>query len=49
MWICCRRDFAFGHGGPTLWPEQMRTMAERNLECGFDIYIGSDEVAPEPP
>jgi hypothetical protein len=28
-----------GHGGPTLWPPQMRRLAELNLECSFDIYF----------
>lgn len=32
-----------GHGGPTLWPEQMRRMADLNLECGFDIYFFPDD------
>jgi hypothetical protein len=33
-----------GHGGPTLWPEQMRALADLNLECGFDIaFFGEDE------
>lgn len=28
-----------GHGGPTLWPEQMRGLADLNLECSFDVYL----------
>ncbi len=32
-----------GHGGPTLWPEQMRAMADLNLECSFDIYFLPDD------
>lgn len=28
---------ATGGGGPTLWPEQMRGLADLNLECSFDI------------
>jgi hypothetical protein len=28
-----------GHGGPTLWPEQMRALADLDLECSFDIYF----------
>jgi len=33
-----------GDGGPTLWPEQMRLLAELNLECGFYIsFYGDDE------
>ncbi len=26
-----------GDGGPTLWPEQMRALADLNLECSFDF------------
>ena len=29
--------WAKGGGGPTLWPEQMKIMADLNLECAFDI------------
>lgn len=32
-----------GHGGPVLWPEQMRALADLNLECSFDIYFLDDE------
>src|SRR5690606_25699059 len=32
-----------GHGGPTLWPEQMRALADMNLECDFDIYFAEDD------
>ncbi len=33
-----------GHGGPTLWPEQMRRLAELNLECSFDVgFYGDDD------
>lgn len=32
-----------GHGGPTLWPEQMQRMADLNLECSFDIYFFPDD------
>ena len=28
---------AGGGGGPTLWPEQMRRLADLNLECSFDF------------
>jgi len=31
-----------GHGGPTLWPEQMRQLAELNLECAFEIQFHPD-------
>jgi hypothetical protein len=33
-----------GHGGPTLWPEQMRALADLNLECGFDVYFLENEL-----
>jgi hypothetical protein len=32
-----------GHGGPTLWPEQMRQLAELNLECSFDVQFYPDD------
>lgn len=32
-----------GHGGPTLWPEQMQQLADLNLECSFDIYFLPDD------
>lgn len=32
-----------GHGGPTLWPEQMRVLSDLNLECSFDIYLSSED------
>lgn len=32
----------FGGGGPTLWPEQMRALADLNLECSFDFSDYSD-------
>ena len=28
-----------GHGGPALWPEQMKALASLGLECSFDIYF----------
>ncbi|MDH1523663.1 DUF4279 domain-containing protein [Achromobacter mucicolens] len=28
-----------GHSGPVLWPEQMKALAELDLECSFDIYF----------
>ncbi|MEW5959070.1 MAG: DUF4279 domain-containing protein [Chloroflexota bacterium] len=43
MYIVCIWWSAYGQGGPTLWPEQMKRMAEMNLECGFDIYFFGDE------
>ncbi|MBI6549795.1 DUF4279 domain-containing protein [Xenorhabdus lircayensis] len=38
---CVWRSIA-GHGGPTLWPEQMQAMSELGLECSFDIYFVGD-------
>ena len=32
-----------GSGGPALWPEQMRALADLNLECSFDVYFFEDE------
>lgn len=43
MRINCVWWSACGHGGPALWPEQMKLMAELNLECDFDIYFFPDE------
>jgi Domain of unknown function (DUF4279) len=43
MAINCIWWSAYGQGGPTLWPEQMKRMAEMNLECAFDIYFFGDE------
>lgn len=34
-----------GEGGPTLWPEQMRALADLNLECSLDVaFFGSEET-----
>jgi len=34
----------YGDGGPTLWPEQMRVLADLNLECSFSCaYYGDDD------
>ena len=44
MAIRCVWWSADGGGGPTLWPEQMRRMAQLNLECTFSFaYYGDDE------
>lgn len=43
MVVNCTWYSRSGHGGPTLWPEQMRGLADLNLECSFDIYFLSDE------
>lgn len=43
MGINCIWWSAAGQGGPTLWPEQMKVMAELELECSFDIgFFPSD-------
>jgi len=39
MYVSCVCWPSGVHGGPVLWPEQMRGLAELNLECGFDIYF----------
>jgi hypothetical protein len=36
---CCSVS-ATGHGGPMLWPEQLR-LAECGLELWFDVYFAS--------
>lgn len=38
MTVKCVWESAYGDSGPVLWPEQMRALAELNLECGFDFY-----------
>jgi hypothetical protein len=43
MSVNCAWYSRVGHGGPTLWPEQMRGLAEMNLECSFDIYFLPDD------
>jgi len=46
--IMCIWESSVGHGGPTLWPEQMQRIANLNLELGFDIYFfGDDEDEPD--
>lgn len=39
MSIDCTWWSAVGHGGPTLWPEQLRALAEIGLEVSFDIQF----------
>lgn len=41
--VACIWRSAHGHGGPVLWPEQMRRLAELDLEVGFDVYFFGDE------
>jgi len=43
MTVNCPWYSRVGHGGPTLWPEQMLQLAELNLECSFDIYFLPDD------
>lgn len=31
-----------GHSGPVLWPEQMRALADLDLELSFDIYFAEN-------
>jgi hypothetical protein len=48
MSVCCVW-WSAGGGGPTLWPEQMKRLAELNLECSFDIYFfPQDSTATSP-
>jgi hypothetical protein len=48
MGVNCIWWSAFGDGGPTLWPEQMGTLADLNLECSFDIsFFGNEEEYPD--
>jgi hypothetical protein len=45
MCISCVWWSRSGGGGPTLWPAQMRAMADLNLECTFSFgYYGSDQT-----
>ena len=41
--VCCIWWSALGHGGPTLWPEQMAWLASTGLEVGFDIQFHAAE------
>ena len=43
MSVNCVWHSRSGHGGPTLWPEQMRALADLNLECSFDVYFLPDD------
>lgn len=43
MSVNCAWYSRAGHGGPTLWPEQMRLLADLNLECSFDVYFLTDD------
>jgi hypothetical protein len=39
IYLTCIWWSASGHGGPTLWPEQMRRIANLGLELGFEIQF----------
>lgn len=44
MSVICIWWSAHGGGGPTLWPEQMKVMAELGLECGFEVaFFGNED------
>ena len=44
MSIACIWWSLSGHGGPTLWPEQMKRLSSLGLECTFDVqFYGDDE------
>ena len=43
MNVHCSWWSAHGHGGPTLWPQQMRRVAALNLELAFEIMFFGDE------
>lgn len=45
MSVNCTWWSRYGDGGPTLWPEQMRALADLNLECSFDFADYSDDTA----
>jgi len=41
--VVCVWWSAAGDGGPTLWPEQMRRLAELDLECSFEFAFYGDD------
>ena len=43
--ICCRWDSAWGHGGPTLDPAQLRQIGDLGLEVWFDIYFDGEAAS----
>ena len=43
MTVYCIWWSAAYHNGPTLWPEQMGTLARLNLECGLDVYFFGEQ------
>lgn len=42
MTLKCVWFSLLGHSGPVLWPEQMRALADLDLECSFDVYFAND-------
>ena len=38
--LCVRWDSLSGHGGPTISPNQMKVLAELEIELWFDVYVG---------
>ena len=44
MYVHCPWWGRYNSGGPSLWPEQMRALADLNLECAIDFaYHGAEE------
>ncbi|MCW2479267.1 DUF4279 domain-containing protein [Candidatus Symbiopectobacterium sp. NZEC135] len=43
MTLSCVWWSSLGHSGPVLWPEQMKALADLDLECSFDIYFDSTQ------
>jgi hypothetical protein len=43
MYVTCTWWSAHAQGGPTLWPEHLRRLADLNLECQFDISFYGEE------
>jgi len=39
MTVRCGWRSAYGDGGPALWPQQMSSLAELNLECSFEVLF----------
>ena len=42
MAISCVWHSLVGHGGPVLWPEQMKRMSDLNMEFGLDLLYFED-------
>ncbi len=43
MCIYCLWWSKYGHGGPTINPDQMQTMARLNLQCALDVSFYEDD------